>query len=118
MPRNLTLFLGVLVFILVVSFISINVGKKPGYKTGASPTYDGVVSSSLNLYKKRAVEGTDFSSGPCLTNDLMPGWVVDVVHSPREKIDDLPQNQCQAYLEGRATHFVELDPSGNLVRIN
>ncbi len=68
------------------------------------------------LYRKRAVEGMDFSSGPCLTNDLQPGWVVDIVHTPRERIDDLPENQCPAYRGGRATHYIELDQKGNFVR--
>ena len=46
----------------------------------------------------------------------MPGWVVDIAHSPRLSIDDLPENQCPAYLQGSAQHFVELDPKGNLIR--
>jgi hypothetical protein len=43
--------------------------------------------------------------------------VADVVHSPRDPIDDLPENQCQAYLEGRAKHFVEIDVNGNIIRV-
>lgn len=79
--------------------------------------YDTAISAAFSLYKERLAQGVDMTDGPCLTNDLMPSWVVDIVHSPREKIDDLPQNQCQAYLEGRAIHFVELDANGNLVRV-
>ena len=76
-----------------------------------------VVNQAKFLYQQRKQEGENFSSGPCLSNALLPGWVLDIVHNPREKIDDLPQNQCPAYLEGGAEHFVELDPEGNLIRV-
>lgn len=114
--RNI-LFLLVLVFLIVVAYAVISTSKAPAYKKGSSSTYDLAISSAITLYKRRVTEGVGMSTGPCLTNDLMPGWVVDIVHSPRDSIDDLSQNQCQAYLEGRATHFVELDVSGNLVRV-
>ena len=54
------------------------------------------------------------SSGPCLSNGTE--WVVDVVHNPRQAVDDLPANQCPSYLSGLSKHFIELDLSGNLVR--
>jgi len=62
-------------------------------------------------------QGMDMSSGPCLSNDLMPDWVLDVAHNPRQEIDNLPENQCASYLEGKANHFVELDPDGNLIKV-
>jgi hypothetical protein len=71
------------------------------------------------LAKKRFAEakarGVQMSRGPCL-GVIAPGWVVDVAHSPRRPVDDLPQNQCAAYRNGEASHFVELDPSGRLIR--
>ena len=60
-----------------------------------------------------------YSSGRwqfCLSNFLISGWVLDIAHNPREAIDDLPQNQCSAYLSGQAKHFVELDLNGDLIR--
>lgn len=107
----------VLTVLLAVGLVVVKTGKRPVYKKGSSGVYDTAVSSAMTLYRKMVREGLDLSDGPCLTNDLMPGWVVDIVHSPRERTDDLPDNQCQAFLEGRATHFVELDQSGNLVRV-
>lgn len=74
------------------------------------------VNQAQSFYNQQKILGEDFSSGPCLTNALTPDWVLDIVHNPRQPIDDLPENQCPAYLEGRARHFVELDPDGNLVR--
>ncbi|MEI6222480.1 MAG: hypothetical protein WCP97_06975 [bacterium] len=74
------------------------------------------VARAKRLFKDQITAGADMSSGRCLSEDLMPGWVVDVVHNPRQEEDDLPENQCQSYLNGTAKHFVELDELGNLVR--
>lgn len=103
--------------VLTIAFIVIRFSNPPVYKKGSSVTYDSAISAAKSLYKKRLSEGLDIASGPCLTNDLKPGWVVDIVHSPRTSEDNLAKNQCQAYLEGRATHFIELDLSGNLVQV-
>ncbi len=66
--------------------------------------------------------GIDMSQGPCLS-DLMssgwnvPDWVCDVVHVPRQPVDNLPENQCKPYREGKAHHFVEVDENCNIVRV-
>lgn len=111
------LFALVLAVVVITAIAVIKTNKTPVYKRGTSAIYDGAIAAALILYRKTVVLGVDMSNGPCLTNDLIRGWVVDIVHSPREPADDLPENQCQAYLEGRSTHFVELDTNGNLVRI-
>ena len=36
--------------------------------------------------------------------------LADVARDPRQDVDDEPANQCAAYREGGADHFVELDP--------
>ena len=46
----------------------------------------------------------------------MDGWVADIVHTPRQAVDDLPENQCQAYRAGKAFRLVELDLDGNVIR--
>lgn len=74
------------------------------------------VAAAKFLYQEKVNQGVNLSSGPCLTNDLLPGWVADTVHRPREAVDDLPENQCAAFREGRAEHFVELDLEGRIVR--
>lgn len=115
--RRTKLFGLIMSVIILVSALVVRVGKPPVYKKGSSATYDTAVAGAVSLYRKRLIEGVDMSKGPCLSNDLMNGWVVDVVHNPRESVDTLPENQCAAYLEGRAEHFVEMDISGNLVRV-
>lgn len=110
-----------LVFLVITftSFATFSIlgQKTSGYKPGVSLEYDRAVNQAQSLFSQKQKLGVDFSNGPCLSNDLLPGWVADIVHNPRQKIDDLPINQCQAYLEGRAKHFVELDLDGNVVRV-
>lgn len=69
-----------------------------------------------HLYQQEQEKGRDFSNGPCISDALLPNWVADIAHNPRLPIDDLAQNQCPGYLEGRTQHFVELDTEGNLIR--
>lgn len=77
---------------------------------------DSAINQAKYLYRLEKERGRNFQSGPCLSNALMPNWVADIAHHPRQPIDDLAENQCPAYREGRAAHFVELDVDGNLIR--
>jgi hypothetical protein len=86
------------------------------YKPGISYEADSAINQAKQIYLTKKQTGEDLSNGPCLTNALMPGWVLDLVHDPREPVDDLSENQCSAYLQGQAMHFIELDLEGNLVR--
>ena len=43
------------------------------------------------LFRERQAQGIDMSAGPCLAEEIIPGWCVDVAHSPREEIDNLPE---------------------------
>lgn len=86
------------------------------YQPGVSQDLDQAMNNAQDLYLTYKKAGVDLSDGPCLSNDLMPGWVADLVHNPRVASDNDPKNQCQAYLEKRAGHFIELDLNGNFVR--
>lgn len=77
---------------------------------------DIAVIKAKAIFNQKITEGQDLNNGPCLSNDLMPDWVADVAHNPRQAIDNLPENQCSAYREGKANHFVELDSDGNLIK--
>jgi hypothetical protein len=61
-------------------------------------------------------QGKDLSTGPCL-GMIFQDWVADIVHAPREAIDEKTENQCPDYLQGNATHFIELSLEGGVVRI-
>lgn len=118
MTRNIKLLVIVLFVITGVSLFTVLVNKRESsYKRGVSVEFDRAVNQAQALFQQKKRMGEDFSLGPCLTNDLMTGWVVDIVHNPRVAIDNEVRNQCQAYLEGRAKHFVELDLTGNVVRV-
>ena len=77
------------------------------------------ISAARVAYAAANKAGTDFGAGPCI-GDPLPGlggdWVADVAHDPRQAVDDRPRNQCSSYRSGRAHHFVELDPSGRVIR--
>ena len=123
-PKGKLLIL-VLSVIAVISLIIVYVHEtnpfnsaiKGNYKPGLSTEIDTMVGRAQKLYKDRKALGVDFGSGPCLTNDLASEWVADLAHNPRARMDDLPENQCPAFLEGRAKHFVELDIDGEVIRV-
>ena len=114
MSRNHLVLLVASVIIVTASVVILlnNLGDKY-----TKSEIESIVSHATSLYKEFEARGEILPNGPCLSNDLRPGWVVDLVHNPRSEIDDLEENQCRAYLEGRAKHFVELDLEGNLVRV-
>ncbi|OGE16119.1 hypothetical protein A3F00_04285 [Candidatus Daviesbacteria bacterium RIFCSPHIGHO2_12_FULL_37_11] len=116
---RLPVFTLVLAVILVSSYLIFSRGKNPEikYKAGKWPEVDVAVNQAQHVYNLRIQTGEDLSNGPCISNALMPGWVVDIVHNPRQEVDNLPENQCSAYLEGKAAHFVELDLEGNVTRV-
>jgi hypothetical protein len=62
----------------------------------------------------------DLSNGPCLSDNNLEwnvnDWVCDIAHSPRQTVDNLPENQCSAFRSGQAHHFVEVDVNCNLIR--
>jgi hypothetical protein len=62
-----------------------------------------------------------YENGPCLSDNNtkwnVSDWVCDVAHSPRQAVDNLPENQCQAFRNGEAHHFVEVDSSCNLITV-
>jgi hypothetical protein len=77
---------------------------------------DLAISKAKELFQQKRADGMDFSNGPCLSEEIVPDWCVDVAHNPRQPVDNRPENQCRSYREGRVHHFVELDTEGNLIR--
>lgn len=104
-----------LVVIIVTAVLTYATSTEPSKSTKKSE-FDVAINQAKHVYQQRKAAGEDFSNGPCLSDALMPNWVLDIAHNPRQAVDDLPQNICPAYREGRAQHFVELDLDGNLIR--
>jgi hypothetical protein len=73
------------------------------------------IAAAKAAYTAARVEGRDLSNGPCL-GEVIPNWVADIAHDPRQDRDDDPANQCPEFRSGEADHFVELDPEGNVIR--
>jgi len=72
-----------------------------------------------DLCSQARAAGTPLASGPCLGRLSAAGlddWVCDVAHDPRRPVDNLAENQCSAYREGLAKHFVEVDEDCNAFR--
>ncbi len=78
----------------------------------------GAIEAAQQVYETAAQGGADLDAGPCIAEEL-PGyadWVADIAHDPREPVDDNPANQCARFRDGEASHFVELDPEGELIK--
>src|SRR5437870_3033575 len=79
----------------------------------ASAAQKSIEDKAVDLCRqaKAKASSQDWERGPCVHNggkDL-PGWAVDVAHSPRQKGDDDAANQCSAVANGTIRQFVELD---------
>ncbi|MEM5812347.1 MAG: hypothetical protein QXN71_01790 [Candidatus Aenigmatarchaeota archaeon] len=79
-----------------------------------SAAYNACTSSCKNARDS----GEDMSKGPCLLDPIPvePEWVCDIAHSPRQDVDNVPENQCHSYRDGQAKHFIELTPECMLIR--
>jgi len=80
--------------------------------------------AAYQAYEKAKINGVDLGNGPCLSDYLFGNadypetvWVLDIVHNPKSQADDLPENQCASYNEGRARNFIEMDEAGHILKI-
>lgn len=96
--------------------VNINASAQGIINTAQGVTKEAAVTEAKALYALREGQGMDFSSGPCLSDNLLPDWVADIAHNPRQAVDDLTVNQCPSYVAGTNKHFVELDTEGQLIR--
>ena len=78
---------------------------------------DKAIAAAKFIYAGKA-NSLDLSSGPCLAESIpsLSDWAVDIAHDPRQPVDDQLANQCQSFRNGDTHHFVELTPSGRLIR--
>jgi outer membrane murein-binding lipoprotein Lpp len=91
-------------------------GANTSASTSQTEKEQEAVRLAVKAYTKLKTEGADLSNGPCISDDLMDDWVADVAHYPREDVDNLPENQCPSYGK-TASHFVELDEYGEVIRV-
>ena len=83
-----------------------------------APETAGVENACISECQRAMLSGRDLSAGPCLLNPVpdYPGWVCDVAHSPREAVDSVTGNQCSAFANGSAKHFIEVAPDCIYIR--
>ncbi|MDD5627391.1 MAG: hypothetical protein PHW01_05295 [Patescibacteria group bacterium] len=85
-------------------------------RTGQEAEKDLAIAQCKELFQRENADGRDISEGPCLSNEIIPDWVCDTAHNPRQEVDNKSENQCPAFREGKAHHFVELDQNGEVVK--
>ncbi len=99
----------VAIFLLFTAFAS-------GCVDNAGSIKEQAKAACVQACENAVSSGVDISAGPCLSESVVPGWVCDVAHNPRQPIDDLRENQCQSYPQA-AQHFVEVDPACSVIRV-
>ncbi len=107
----------ILVFIGSVIFMSLAL-----YGIMAKSAAPQAVDSCILLCKLAKSDRVPLSTGPCLSDMYadkwsVPDWVCDVAHAPRLPVDNLPENQCSTFREGKAHHFVEVDENCQVIRV-
>ncbi|MEW6294999.1 MAG: hypothetical protein AB1467_01740 [Candidatus Diapherotrites archaeon] len=114
MNKTKTIALALLVLAITVLFSCTSVTVDRG---DTKPTTEKIKDACISLCNVEKAKGTDLSNGPCLGNPLsgFPDFVCDVAHDPRTAVDNLPENQCSAFREGKAKHFVEVDESCKVI---
>lgn len=97
-----------------VGLIDVN---SPGSVMSMEKIKEVVQQEAQKIYQEKIKQGADLSNGPCLSDAIFPDWVADIAHDPRLPVDDESQNQCPSFRAGRAHHFIELDPKGQVIQI-
>ena len=104
------------VFTLLAGVLLVSGCVQQGGQEGVSPE-EQAKTKCIELCEGSAI---DLSDGPCLSDDNpnwdVEGWVCDVAHSPRQDVDNRPENQCREFREGKASHFVEVDPECEFIK--
>lgn len=76
-----------------------------------------IIAKTQKMLQNAKTENLDLSSGPCL-GTIQNDWVLDIAHNPRTSVDNLSENQCADYANGKAHHFIEMDKAGEIIQIH
>jgi len=99
-----------LIFLVGLLFVS-------GCVKSAEPNQT-ITNACIQACKDALATNRSLEAGPCLLDPIPqnPNWVCDVAHSPRQAIDNVAENQCQAFRNRTAKHFVEVTLNCELIR--
>lgn len=89
----------------------------PKEKPAKVSSQEALIEKALAAYNQAKASGKDLSNGPCL-DEISADWVADISHSPRQEIDNQPENQCQDFRTGKAHHFIEIDIDGKVIKVD
>ncbi|MEM2822267.1 MAG: hypothetical protein QXE64_01605 [Candidatus Pacearchaeota archaeon] len=110
-------------FVLILTFIAFialilcsgckeKLSEDRGLKEGTKELELCMAACLSALAKNQSLE-----NGPCLLDPIENSdWVCDIAHWPREQVDNLRENQCNAWHNGTAKHFIELTPECKFIR--
>lgn len=74
-----------------------------------------VINCAIDLYGNAALSSEIQLDSQCL--GTCGDYAVDIVHVPRAEEDNLVENQCGEYRDGKVNHFIEINHEGEIVRI-
>jgi len=109
----------VLVSLLMLSVFLSGCAQNPAGNMTETEKYEqSLVDACVNECKIAKATARNLESGPCLLDPLSQNksWVCDVAHEPRESVDGLAENQCQAFRNQLATRFIEVTPDCEFLR--
>lgn len=104
----------ILIGLFIILYILLIPPTDRGELLEESSSEDLATQECINACKEATI---DLSNGPCLWENKVEDYVCDVAHDPRQEIDNDPTNQCNAFREGRASHFVEVDESCGVIKV-
>lgn len=109
---------GYLLFVLIIGIFLVSGCPKQEQITKAA-NQQPIVNACIQACKDAQTAGKDLAAGPCLMDPASQDndWVCDIAHDPRQQIDNIQENQCRAYRDGMAHHFIEVTPTCEIMRI-
>jgi hypothetical protein len=125
--KRIIIFLAlVLIFILGLNYIVLRMDEDSWIKNSkgiwikhgnpsAIPSYVLEQQEAINCALGKFSSFTEEKSSQCI--GVCGDYAVDIVHVPRTAEDNLAENQCQDYVSGAVSHFIELDKNGEIVRV-
>ena len=106
---------------LIITIMLILILALAGCISAKNGEHQDIINDCINLCIEAKTSHKNLSKGPCLSDNnpswMHKNWVCDVAHKPRKEIDNLPENQCEEFREGKANHFVEVNENCEVIRV-
>ena len=105
--------------ILLIFILFITGCGKAEYNTSSEIKNENTLTDiCIQACKDALSQGKNLDNGPCLLNPIKdnPKWVCDIAHNPRTSIDNIQENQCSSFREGKVNRFIEVTPDCKSIR--